>query len=92
MLVTTQSQFVEKILLSKDGKPFKVLFRVSFIGGQFKAVIVSAKPLEEHLALPASFPKVISTTSFYNAPVSIPSPFSPLLFFNSQPTRAPSNF
>ena len=88
----SRSKFITKILTSANGEQFKVIFLVALIDGKVQAQVVSVEPIvvPSVICLPTISQK--NPVTFAYAPASAPvvSPFSPLLFFNSQPTRAPS--
>lgn len=90
----SQTKFVEKLITSRNGEVFKVVFCVSLVDGQIKATVVSATPVIEKAEvslLPILNKKQVST--FVKEIVLndlIVSPFFNLEFFMSQPTRAPS--
>ncbi len=101
MITTTQGQLnkvFERIVHDKNGVLIRVLFTVVHTPQGFQAQIISATPLvvekktaTEHVYLPAleqnEYIPFVYTESLYTHI----SPFNPLFFFNSQPTRAPSN-
>jgi hypothetical protein len=98
MLVTQpKSKILRKIIQSPTGEYVLATFVVAEFQGTFKARLVSVealpqsdfeKPVAVSLPLPKKQPVVISTlVSFVERIVS---PFQELLFFVSQPTRAPS--
>ncbi|HEY4511849.1 MAG TPA: hypothetical protein VJH55_03340 [Candidatus Paceibacterota bacterium] len=105
LLTQFQPKYVEKILTNEKGEQFRVVFLVAFVDGQIKAKIVSMERVGEGcttqnssfgdetskvLRLPElkkSEHQEFSYTPFFSDQVS---PFYPLFFFNSQPTRAPS--
>jgi len=94
----SHSKFVEKILTNAKGEQFRVVFCVSLIGGEIKAHIVSATPISQGLeqkkvlCLPVVLEKVAQEFTYTPAFAPVLSPFNQFFFFNSQPTRAPSNF
>lgn len=90
-----QSRFITRILTSPTGEKFEVIFLVHFVDGKFQAQVVSAKPISESREKPsACLPscKISSEDNFSYFPAFYPiiSPFKDLLFFTSQPTRAPA--
>ncbi len=98
MLVTQpKSKILRKIIQSPTGEYVLATFIVAEFQGTFKARLVSVealpqsdfeKPVTVSLPLPKKQPVAISTVvSFVDRVVS---PFQELLFFVSQPTRAPS--
>lgn len=95
-----QPKFVERIFVSKDGRQFKVVFLVAVVNGELKGQIVSVQLLSKALTgecsqnsipcLPISSPSNKSKSEYVPYYAPFVSPFSELLFFTSQPTRAPS--
>ncbi|OHA19798.1 MAG: hypothetical protein A2836_02610 [Candidatus Taylorbacteria bacterium RIFCSPHIGHO2_01_FULL_45_63] len=93
-----RSQFVTKILASKTGEKFRVVFIVTLVQGEVQARMISAEPLEvdssrkkEIKALGGEVKSVVKESEV-TPTLKTPSPFfNNFLFFTSQPTRAPSN-
>ncbi len=96
MQLTKQNiQIVEKTITNENGV-FLARFAVAYIGGEFKAKLVSMVPIDtpesiSNTILLLESPKVEQVIG-YSEPLSdlIPSPYSELSFFISQPTRAPN--
>ncbi len=98
MLVTQpKSKILRKIIQSPTGEYVLATFVVAEFQGTFKARLVSVealpqsdfeKPVAVSLPLPKRQPIAISTLIFFVD--KIISPYQELLFFVSQPTRAPS--
>ena len=91
----TQPRFVEKILTDASGRQFRVVFAVSFVGGEVRGHIVSAteiKALETRtLCLSGTCAAVKGATEYVRAFTPVASPYFSLEFLiNSQPTRAPA--
>lgn len=98
MLVTKpKAQILRKIIQSPTGEYVLATFAVSEFQGTFRAKLLSVevlpqsdfeKPVAVSLPLPKKQSIAISTVvSFIDR---VASPFQELLFFVSQPTRAPS--
>lgn len=96
--ISTESKYVEKILVTNEGQKCRVIFLVSLVGGRIQARIVSAEiiaepkraPTESVLSLIAPYfvPSYVGRTTFN---FSVPSPYlKDFSFFVSQPTRAPA--
>ena len=92
----SQSQFVEKIFTDVHGRQFRLVFLVAIVNGELKGRLVSAQPLsqafkcESFPCLPVSCPKYVVETEYKPSFAPVVSPYNELLFFVSQPTRAPS--
>ena len=97
----SQSQFVEKIIMSQTGERFRVTFLVALVDGKPIARVVSAVSISPAravssvvssaiLSLAAPFQKVAAVFSYIPAFAAKVSPYFSLDFFVSQPTRAPS--
>ena len=90
-----QQKIVEKIVTTRDGGRARVIFAVIETAGdiQFKVLkvirIVAAIKGSAILALPGN---VIAAASISTARAfeTLVSPYLPLFFFDSQPTRAPN--
>ena len=98
LALQTQSRIVPKIMTMADGRVALVHFLVSFEGGVIKAKIVSVRLQSadsvvfkgSNLSLCGSCEKAGEIVSSQKTYKSIISPFTSLLFFVSQPTRAPA--
>lgn len=97
MLTTTRKQIIEKVILSKDGVPFRVWFEVSFINGCCDAKILRAIPIEEtqKAASIIALPEARKITHFdivkeFVSLKRIASPYASLLFVSGSKPRAPS--
>ena len=94
------SKFVERIITSQTGEQYRVLFQITLVNGEVKARVVSAELIAEQisgvskksevLCLPCISTPVIADTIYVSNFAPAVSPFTSLLFFTSQPTRAPS--
>ncbi|MDP3962372.1 MAG: hypothetical protein Q8Q03_00690 [bacterium] len=85
----SSSKFITKTLTSASGEQFRVVFLVSFVNGEVKAQVVSAKKISV-VCLPEFKEKSPVTFTYTPASSPVVSLFNPLFFFNSQPTRAPA--
>jgi hypothetical protein len=105
MLKLYKPQFIERIMTSPTGERYRVVFQINNVGGKAIAKVVSAEYIEERLAiaspeqldiesevlsLPCASVAVEVSTSYASPFTPVVSPFTSLLFFTSQPTRAPS--
>ena len=98
MLITQpKAKILRKIIQSPTGEYVLATFVVTEFQGTFKARLVSVealpqsdfeKPVAVSLPLPKKQPVIIS--KLISSTEKIVSPFQELLFFVSQPTRAPS--
>ena len=99
MLVKSQYQIVEKIILSPEGIHFKAVFLVYQQGGKIKAKLVSATPIDatelgSAIAM-ISAPRTEVVSAFVKA-ISyapnkiIPSPFQSLINFTCSKPRGPN--
>ena len=99
------SKFVERIITSQTGERYRVLFLVTLVDGEVKAKAISAELISAPvlkigstysnkssviLSLPGASSNVVADTAYVFNYSPIVSPFTSLLFFTSQPTRAPS--
>jgi hypothetical protein len=98
------SKFVERIITSQTGEQYRVVFQVTLINGEVKARVVSAELITEIAAagtgqsataealfLPGFSAPAVADTAYVSDFAPVVSPFTSLLFFTSQPTRAPSS-
>lgn len=91
-----QIKLVERTITAKDGREVVVLVALSISEGRvLSAQIVGVKPLEtstqnEVKCLDCVYEKSEAPVSRLKSFSSIVSPFLSLVFFNSQPTRAPN--
>ena len=98
------SKFVERIITSQTGEQYRVVFLVTLVGGEVKARVVSAELItglvsgsvdqskqSGILSLPGFSALVVADTEYVFDFTPEVSPFTSLLFFTSQPTRAPSH-
>lgn len=90
-------QFVERVVTDRNGRCFRLVFLVASINGELKARLVSAIPLggsfkcaSEVPCLPVAASEPANDTPYLPASTPVVSPYLELLFFVSQPTRAPS--
>lgn len=90
------SKFIERIITSQTGERYRVVFLVTLVNGEVKAKAISAKLISDSdfapvvLALPGATTTVTGDTAYIFEYSPVVSPFTSLLFFTSQPTRAPS--
>jgi len=95
----SQPRLVEKVLTDASGRQYRVVFAVSFVGGEVRGRIVSATEIKAvsgqvagQLCLPAFCAKQKHDTEYIPAFAPVVSPYFSLEFLiNSQPTRAPSH-
>ena len=88
----------ERIVRDKNGVLFRVRFIIEIVDGRPQPKIVSAEALKKvgakdeqvTLSLPVFSEQVVLNEKFVQSYFSKISPYSPLTFFMSQPTRAPS--
>lgn len=97
LAIQQQSRIVPKLVKMADGRMALVQFLVTFEAGTIKAKAISiciqdesVISKEETLALCGACEKAGEIISRENIYSSVVSPYSGLLFFVSQPTRAPS--
>ncbi len=92
----SQSQFIEKVFTDVNGRQFRMVFLVAIVNGEVKGRLVSVQPIASSIkysgipCLPVSCPKNTTVTEYVAAFTPVVSPYNELLFFVSQPTRAPS--
>ena len=93
-------------MTSQTGEQYRVVFLVELIGGEAKARVISAEIItelapagkggsqkrsqSEPLYLPSITASTITDTVYIFDFTPVVSPFTSLLFYTSQPTRAPS--
>lgn len=86
----------ERIVKDKSGLLIRVLFTVVHTPQGFQAQIISATPLvvekkeDTQIYLPVLKQSEYTPFTYTESLFPQVSPFNPLFFFNSQPTRAPS--
>lgn len=105
LIKSPQLGVFEKIIRSKNGSLLRVRFEVSEINGKLKGRVISTEAVAEFkaltgrstsskssdiISLPVSISKAKKAEKIAFKYVPVASPFSTLLFFTSQPTRAPS--
>lgn len=97
MLTTTRKQIVEKVIISKDGVPFRVWFAVTYVNGECQAKIIRAIPVSEAKAPESilTLPEAKTIPHFdivkeFVAPQQIISPYSSLIFVSGSKPRAPT--
>jgi len=95
MLKLYKPQFIERVITSPTGERFIVVFQVTYLDGKATARVVSARLIDETvdaevLCLPCVNNIIESDTEYVPSFTPVVSPFTSLLFFTSQPTRAPS--
>ena len=104
MLAPYRPQFIEKILTDAYGRRYRVVFAVSYLNGEVRGHIVSARAIEAVLKLSGQVTDTIgqlrlSGSCSSKEPEEIVSPYAPIVtpylsldyLINSQPTRAPSH-
>jgi len=98
------SKFVERIITSQTGERYRVVFLVTLVNGEVRAKAISAELISTPvlklgsvdsdgsviLSLPGASSVGVADTTYIFSYSPIVSPFTSLLFFTSQPTRAPS--
>jgi hypothetical protein len=97
------SKFVERIITSQTGERYRVVFLVTLVDGEVRAKAISAELISAPvlkigspanksgiLLLEGELAKVLADTKYVFDFTPKVSPFTSLLFFTSQPTRAPS--
>lgn len=98
------SKFVERVVTSPNGSQYRVVFLVTLVNGEAKARIFSVELIAEQisgglstrpeqsevLCLPCVSTSIVANTVYISDYAPVVSPFTSLLFFTSQPTRAPS--
>jgi hypothetical protein len=94
------SKFIERIMTSQTGEQYRVIFQVVLVNGEAKARVISAELVAGSSAtasrqagtvcLPGFSAPIVADTEYVFDFTPEVSPFTSLLFFTSQPTRAPS--
>lgn len=104
MLAPYRPQFIEKILTDAYGRRYRVVFAVSYVNGEVRGHIVSAREIEAVLKLTGQVAHFagqfcLSGECQKPEPQEIVSPYAPIVtpyfsldyLITSQPTRAPSH-
>lgn len=96
----SQPQIISKIFTSGDGQQFRMVFLVVLVNGEVKGKLLSVQPLSNRASsvrgentypsLPVFIQAKKIVTEYISSFAPIISPYSRLLFFTSQPTRAPA--
>ena len=99
MLVKSQYQIVEKIIVSPEGVHFKAVFLVYQQGGKIKAKLISATPINSaelgNTVAMISAPRAEVISAYvkaikYAPNKIIPSPFQSLINFTCSKPRGPN--
>lgn len=102
LIKSHQLGIFEKVIRSKNGQLLRVRFEVTEIDGKLKGRVISTEAIAEFAAITGATKKADSSflpvfvskddifREVFFTDAQIVSPFSTLLFFTSQPTRAPS--
>jgi hypothetical protein len=90
------ARIISRIFTAHDGTKYRMTFAVALVGGELKGKLLSVEPLAAEFGtqrvpcLSATCENKEVITEYVPAFAPVVSPYASLLFFISQPIRAPS--